>query len=146
MSARTRIHPVLIIVLHIWTYGVVDYTILAFVDARQLNSPSLVALHTWYGWQCIAAPCIMQQLFASSSNRLAIFQLNFTGSDTLSAAYYAQYELNEGRPIAQAIPATEHSLMTSYPNELVFCYNVPSSLHTSITSYPNTPLLSAAHF
>jgi nicotinamide phosphoribosyltransferase len=26
--------------------------------------------------------------------------LNFTGSDTLSACYYAQYALNNGKPIA----------------------------------------------
>ena len=25
--------------------------------------------------------------------------LNFTGTDTLSAAYYAQFALNEGRPV-----------------------------------------------
>eukprot|EP00698_Gefionella_okellyi_P019561 TRINITY_DN6007_c0_g1_i1.p2 TRINITY_DN6007_c0_g1~~TRINITY_DN6007_c0_g1_i1.p2 ORF type:complete len:516 (+),score=106.80 TRINITY_DN6007_c0_g1_i1:34-1548(+) len=43
--------------------------------------------------------------------------LNFRGSDTMSACYYAQFTLNEGRPIAQSIPATEHSVMTSWPNE-----------------------------
>ncbi len=43
--------------------------------------------------------------------------LNFTGSDTMSAAYYAQFHLNGGKPVASSIPATEHSLMTSYPTE-----------------------------
>lgn len=43
--------------------------------------------------------------------------LNFRGSDTMSACYYAQFKLNEGRPIAQSIPATEHSVMTSWPSE-----------------------------
>ena len=43
--------------------------------------------------------------------------LNFEGTDTMSAAFYAQYALNEGRPVAASIPATEHSVMTSWPTE-----------------------------
>lgn len=43
--------------------------------------------------------------------------LNFTGSDTMAAAYHAQFSLNGGKPVAQSIPATEHSVMTSFPNE-----------------------------
>jgi len=43
--------------------------------------------------------------------------LNFRGSDTMAACYYAQYVLNNGKPIAQSIPATEHSVMTSWKNE-----------------------------
>eukprot|EP00727_Mastigamoeba_balamuthi_P005199 m51a1_g14678 putative nicotinate phosphoribosyltransferase (461) ;mRNA; r:66192-68254 len=43
--------------------------------------------------------------------------LSFVGSDTMSACYYAQFELNGGRPVAQSIPATEHSVMTSWPTE-----------------------------
>ncbi|KAI9187772.1 hypothetical protein H9P43_002163 [Blastocladiella emersonii ATCC 22665] len=43
--------------------------------------------------------------------------LNFDGSDTLSAAFYAQYHCNHGVPIATSIPATEHSVMTSWPTE-----------------------------
>eukprot|EP01108_Squamamoeba_japonica_P008271 TRINITY_DN727_c0_g1_i3.p1 TRINITY_DN727_c0_g1~~TRINITY_DN727_c0_g1_i3.p1 ORF type:complete len:350 (-),score=128.87 TRINITY_DN727_c0_g1_i3:526-1530(-) len=43
--------------------------------------------------------------------------LSFRGSDTMAAAYYAQFELNDGRPVAQSIPATEHSVMTSWPSE-----------------------------
>jgi nicotinamide phosphoribosyltransferase len=35
----------------------------------------------------------------------------------MSAAYYAQFHLNEGRPVATSIPATEHSVMTSYATE-----------------------------
>ena len=34
--------------------------------------------------------------------------LNFDGSDTMSACYYAQYVLNGGRPVAQSVPASEH--------------------------------------
>lgn len=40
--------------------------------------------------------------------------LSFDGTDTLSAAYYAQYALNEGRPVGMSIPATEHSVMTAW--------------------------------
>ncbi|CAL8467658.1 g7196 [Coccomyxa elongata] len=43
--------------------------------------------------------------------------LSFDGTDTLSAAYYAQFELNDGEPIGLSIPATEHSVMTSWPSE-----------------------------
>ncbi|KAI8608494.1 nicotinamide phosphoribosyltransferase [Chytriomyces sp. MP71] len=43
--------------------------------------------------------------------------LNFEGTDTLSAAYFAQFELNDRKPVATSIPATEHSIMTSYATE-----------------------------
>ncbi|KAK3807254.1 MAG: nicotinate phosphoribosyltransferase family-domain-containing protein [Benniella sp.] len=43
--------------------------------------------------------------------------LNFTGSDTLSAAFYSQFHLNGGDPVANSIPASEHSVMTSYKTE-----------------------------
>lgn len=43
--------------------------------------------------------------------------LNFTGSDTMVGAYHAQFVLNSGRPIASAIPATEHSVMTAFRHE-----------------------------
>ncbi|KAJ1984516.1 hypothetical protein H4R34_000602 [Dimargaris verticillata] len=43
--------------------------------------------------------------------------VNFDGSDTLSAAYYAQFHLNDGHPVATSIPATEHSVMTAYHSE-----------------------------
>jgi len=35
----------------------------------------------------------------------------------MSACYYAQFTLNKGKPVASSIPATEHSVMTSWPNE-----------------------------
>lgn len=43
--------------------------------------------------------------------------LNFDGTDTLSAAYYAQFALNSGKPVGMSIPATEHSVMTAWPTE-----------------------------
>lgn len=43
--------------------------------------------------------------------------LNFNASDTMSASYYAQFHLNSGQPVASSIPATEHSVMTSWPSE-----------------------------
>lgn len=43
--------------------------------------------------------------------------LNFGGTDTMSAAYYAQFELNNGKPVGESIPATEHSVMTSWRSE-----------------------------
>jgi nicotinamide phosphoribosyltransferase len=50
--------------------------------------------------------------------------LNFTGSDTMSACYYAQFALNGGRPVANSIPATEHSVMTSWPSERAAIMNM----------------------
>ena len=43
--------------------------------------------------------------------------LNFEGSDTMSAAYYAQFYLNGGKAVASSIPATEHSVMMSWETE-----------------------------
>jgi nicotinic acid phosphoribosyltransferase len=43
--------------------------------------------------------------------------LNFGGTDTVAAAYYAQYYMNGGKPVGTSIPATEHSVMTSYATE-----------------------------
>ncbi len=43
--------------------------------------------------------------------------LNFDGTDTVIAAEYA-HMLNGGKPFAQSIPATEHSVMTAWPSEL----------------------------
>lgn len=43
--------------------------------------------------------------------------LNFEGTDTLSAAYYAQFHLNDGEPVGMSIPATEHSVMTAWHTE-----------------------------
>jgi len=50
--------------------------------------------------------------------------LNFDGSDTMSACYYAQFTLNNGKPVASSIPATEHSVMTSWPNEKLAIENM----------------------
>jgi hypothetical protein len=41
--------------------------------------------------------------------------LNFDGSDTMSAGYFAQYALNGGNPVAQSIPATEHRRVCCVP-------------------------------
>ncbi len=43
--------------------------------------------------------------------------LNFSGTDTLPAAYYSQYVLNEGQPVATSIPASEHSVMMAYKGD-----------------------------
>ena len=44
--------------------------------------------------------------------------LNSNGTDTSAAAYYVQYHLNGGIPVGSSIPATEHSVMTSFPHEI----------------------------
>lgn len=50
--------------------------------------------------------------------------LNFEGSDTMSACYYGQMHLNNGKPIASSIPATEHSVMTAWETELEAVLNM----------------------
>lgn len=63
--------------------------------------------------------CVEQSVLGGAAHLL-----NFTGSDTCSAAYHVQFNLNGGRPIAQSIPATEHSVMTSWRNEKLAMANM----------------------
>ncbi|KAI9502490.1 hypothetical protein GGI25_002669 [Coemansia spiralis] len=57
--------------------------------------------------------CVEQSILGGAAHMLA-----FEGSDTMSAAFYVQYVLNNGNPVATSIPATEHSVMTSHKTEL----------------------------
>jgi len=43
--------------------------------------------------------------------------LSFGGSDNMAACYHAQYNLNNKIPVANSIPAAEHSVMTAWCNE-----------------------------
>lgn len=56
--------------------------------------------------------CVEQSVLGGAAHLL-----NFDGSDTMSAAYHVQYHLNKGIPVGSSIPATEHSVMTSWPSE-----------------------------
>jgi len=56
--------------------------------------------------------CVEQSILGGCAHLL-----NFDGTDTMSAAYYAQFELNGGKPVGESIPATEHSVMTAWPSE-----------------------------
>ncbi|CAG8570959.1 6145_t:CDS:10 [Paraglomus occultum] len=56
--------------------------------------------------------CLEQSIIGGSAHLL-----NFTGTDTMSAAYYVQFNLNNGKPVASSIPATEHSIMTAHKTE-----------------------------
>ncbi|KAJ2548277.1 hypothetical protein EV175_004892 [Coemansia sp. RSA 1933] len=60
-----------------------------------------------------ACTCVEQSILGGAAHLLA-----FDGSDTMSAAYYVQYELNGGHPVATSIPATEHSVMTAHRSDL----------------------------
>lgn len=55
----------------------------------------------------------LQQAIIGGSAHL----LSFGGSDTMAASYHVQYNLNGGKPVGTSIPATEHSVMTSWPSE-----------------------------
>ncbi|KAK9864686.1 hypothetical protein WJX84_000447 [Apatococcus fuscideae] len=56
--------------------------------------------------------CVEQSILGGTAHLL-----NFDGTDTLSAAYYAQFVLNNGVPVASSVPATEHSVMTAWATE-----------------------------
>ena len=43
-----------------------------------------------------------------------------------------QFALNEGRPVAQSIPATEHSVMTAWPSEKAAIENMIANFGSSI--------------
>jgi len=58
------------------------------------------------------ATCLEQSIIGGAAHLL-----NFTGSDTMSACYQAQFGWNDGKPVASSIPATEHSVMTAWPTE-----------------------------
>ena len=76
-------------------------------DAMRVLIPS--RLHD-FGFR--GCTCVEQSVIGGCAHLL-----NFEGSDTMSAAYYAQFVLNGGKPVASSIPATEHSVMMSHPNE-----------------------------
>ncbi|KAJ2454306.1 hypothetical protein GGF42_003638 [Coemansia sp. RSA 2424] len=56
--------------------------------------------------------CVEQSMIGGAAHLLS-----FEGTDTLSAAFFAQYRLNGGQAVATSIPATEHSVMTAYSSE-----------------------------
>jgi hypothetical protein len=45
-----------------------------------------------------------------------------------------QFHLNGGRPVAQSVPATEHSVMTSWPNERAAIENMIDNFGTGVYS------------
>ena len=57
--------------------------------------------------------CVEQSVIGGSAHLLS-----FTGSDTMSACFYTQVALNKGVVTGKSIPATEHSVMTSWDNEV----------------------------
>ncbi|KAG1671877.1 hypothetical protein FOA52_003444 [Chlamydomonas sp. UWO 241] len=60
--------------------------------------------------------------------------LSFTGTDTMSAAYYAQFHLNGGRPVGMSVPATEHSVMTAWRTETEAIENMIDKFGSGIFS------------
>ncbi|CAG8753097.1 14550_t:CDS:10, partial [Dentiscutata erythropus] len=56
--------------------------------------------------------CLEQSVIGGSAHLV-----NFTKSATMSASYYVQYKLNNGKPVGNAVPATDHSVMTAHKSE-----------------------------
>eukprot|EP01102_Stenamoeba_stenopodia_P005581 TRINITY_DN16331_c0_g1_i1.p1 TRINITY_DN16331_c0_g1~~TRINITY_DN16331_c0_g1_i1.p1 ORF type:complete len:508 (+),score=108.24 TRINITY_DN16331_c0_g1_i1:87-1610(+) len=73
--------------------------------------------------------CVEQSILGGSAHLL-----NFTGSDTMSASYYVQFVLNGGRPVGNSVPATEHSVMTSWHSEAEAIRNMIDNFGTGIYS------------
>jgi nicotinic acid phosphoribosyltransferase len=73
--------------------------------------------------------CVEQSVLGGTAHLL-----NFIGSDTMSAAYYSQFHLNNGNPVAQSIPATEHSVMTAWRTEEEAIRNMIDKFGTGIYS------------
>jgi len=63
--------------------------------------------------------CVEQSVIGGAAHLL-----NFDGSDTMSACYHATYHLNRGRPVGKSLPATEHSVMTSWSDEITAITNL----------------------
>jgi nicotinic acid phosphoribosyltransferase len=57
--------------------------------------------------------CVEQSVIGGSAHLLS-----FNGSDTMSACFYTQVTLNQGKVTGHSLPATEHSVMTSWENEV----------------------------
>jgi nicotinic acid phosphoribosyltransferase len=74
------------------------------------ESPLLLSRLHDFGFR--GTTCVEQSILGGVAHLL-----NFDGTDTLSAAYYAQFKLNDGKPVGVSIPATEHSVMTAWPTE-----------------------------
>ena len=68
--------------------------------------------------------CVEQSVIGGAAHLL-----NFDGSDTMSACFHVQYHLNGGKAVGQSIPATEHSVMTSFNSE-------KEAIQNLIASYP----------
>ena len=79
----------------------------AWTDDRKFLVPS--RLHD-FGFR--GCTCAEQSVIGGCAHLLS-----FEGSDTMSAAYYAQFVLNGGKAVASSIPATEHSVMMSWETE-----------------------------
>jgi nicotinic acid phosphoribosyltransferase len=67
------------------------------------------ALHD-FGFRGVS--CLQQAIIGGSAHLLS-----FHGSDNLPALFYCQEYLNDGRPVGSSVPASEHSVMTSFPRE-----------------------------
>ena len=92
----------------------VDDTMMYLLDSR---------LHD-FGFR--GCTCVEQSVLGGTAHLLS-----FTGSDTMSACYHAQYHLNGGVAVGSSIPATEHSVMTSWKTEIEAIKNL-------ITRFPGT--------
>ena len=70
--------------------------------------------------------CIEQSVLGGSAHLLS-----FQGSDTMSACYHVQHHLNGGVKRGISIPATEHSVMTSWTDEIEAVKNILNNFRTS---------------
>ena len=66
-----------------------------------------------------ACTCVEQGVIGGKAHLL-----NFRGTDTMVAGYSAQFKDNGGRPVGTSVPASEHSVMTSWRSESLAIANL----------------------
>jgi nicotinic acid phosphoribosyltransferase len=93
-------------------------------ETRKLYNPAGNQQQWWieymlqdFGFR--GATCLEQTIIGGSAHLL-----NFKGSDTMSASFYSQIHLNDGKTTGESIAASEHSVMTSYQKEVDAMYNI----------------------
>eukprot|EP00803_Ostreobium_quekettii_P004252 evm.model.scf_468.5 EVM.evm.TU.scf_468.5 scf_468:28650-33560(+) len=117
-------YPITVATLSRRTRDVIEKAFNTSVDDGSASPLVMSRLHD-FGFR--GCTCVEQSVIGGCSHLL-----NFTGTDTLSAAFYAQFTLNNGKPVGCSIPATEHSVMTAWRTEMEAIDNMVGQFGTGL--------------
>lgn len=106
-----------------------DIISIAFERSVEEGSASALMNSRLHDFGFRGCTCVEQSILGGAAHLL-----NFDGTDTMPAAYYVQFELNGGDAIASSVPATEHSVMTAWPDEAAAISNMIQEFGTGIFS------------